>query len=184
MIPNQQLRNNLPPKILILLLNFLQRIRGVNASKKVVFYLGAKLLRFPSNITIGADAIIKSGAHLCACNYSAKISIGLRTTIGFNTYIYSSESIIIGDDCMIAPFVYIVDSNHSTARKSLLNTQPNTTHPIEIGNDVWIGAHSIILPGVKLGTGSIIAAGSIVTKDTEPYSIYAGCPAKKIGDRE
>jgi len=52
-----------------------------------------------------------------------------------------------------------------------------------IGDDVWIGYGSTILTGVKIGNGSIIAAGSIVTRDVEPYSIYAGAPAKKIRDR-
>jgi acetyltransferase-like isoleucine patch superfamily enzyme len=52
-----------------------------------------------------------------------------------------------------------------------------------IGNDVWIGHRSIILSGVKIGDGSIIAAGSLVTKDIAPYSIYAGVPAKKIRNR-
>ena len=52
-----------------------------------------------------------------------------------------------------------------------------------IEDDVWIGYGSIIMSGVKIGTGSIIAAGSLVTKDTAPYSIYGGVPAKKIKDR-
>ncbi len=54
---------------------------------------------------------------------------------------------------------------------------------VEIGDDVWVGYGSIILSGVKVGDGSIIAAGSVVTKEVEPYSIYAGVPAKKIGNR-
>lgn len=54
---------------------------------------------------------------------------------------------------------------------------------IVIEDDVWVGLGSIILSGVKVGTGSIIAAGSVVTKDVEPYSIYGGNPAKKIRDR-
>jgi acetyltransferase-like isoleucine patch superfamily enzyme len=52
-----------------------------------------------------------------------------------------------------------------------------------IGDDVWIGYGSIIMSGVKIGDGSIIAAGSVVTKDVEAYSIYGGNPAKKIKDR-
>lgn len=54
---------------------------------------------------------------------------------------------------------------------------------IEIGDDVWIGYGATVLSGVKIGSGSIIAAGSIVTKDVDPYSIYAGSPARKITDR-
>jgi|ERR1035437_2763527 acetyltransferase-like isoleucine patch superfamily enzyme len=54
---------------------------------------------------------------------------------------------------------------------------------VEIEDDVWVGYGSIILSGVKIGQGSIIAAGSVVTKDIEPFSIYGGIPAKKIGNR-
>jgi acetyltransferase-like isoleucine patch superfamily enzyme len=54
---------------------------------------------------------------------------------------------------------------------------------IVIDDDVWIGFGSIVLGGVRIGEGSIVAAGSVVTKDVEPYSIYAGVPAKKVGDR-
>ncbi|MBS1606937.1 MAG: acyltransferase [Bacteroidetes bacterium] len=52
-----------------------------------------------------------------------------------------------------------------------------------IGNDVWVGYGAIIMSGVHIRDGAIIAAGSVVTKDVEPYSIYAGCPAKKVKDR-
>lgn len=54
---------------------------------------------------------------------------------------------------------------------------------VVVGNDVWIGYGSTVLTGVTIGEGSIIAAGSVVTKDVEPYSIYAGVPAKKVADR-
>ena len=54
---------------------------------------------------------------------------------------------------------------------------------VSISDDVWVGYGSIILSGIKIGQGSIIAAGSVVTKDVEPYSIYAGVPAKKVKDR-
>jgi acetyltransferase-like isoleucine patch superfamily enzyme len=52
-----------------------------------------------------------------------------------------------------------------------------------IGDDVWVGYGAIILSGVTIGEGSIIAAGSLVTKDVEPYSVYAGVPARRMGDR-
>jgi acetyltransferase-like isoleucine patch superfamily enzyme len=65
----------------------------------------------------------------------------------------------------------------------LIKGHPSTKGDILIGNDVWIGFGSIILSGVEIGDGSIIGAGSVVSKDVEPYSIYVGNPAKKIGQR-
>ena len=58
------------------------------------------------------------------------------------------------------------------------------TKQVVIEDDVWIGARSVILPGVKIGTGSIIAVGSVVKKDVEPFSIVAGAPAKLVKKRK
>ena len=157
--------------------------RGVALGRNVMLESEAKLLRFPKNIIIGDDVIIKSGSHLCPCQPSAILKIGARTTIGFNTLIYSSEQILIGDDCMIAPFVYIVDSDHGIDRNILMNRQKNQTEPIIIGSDVWIGAHAVILKGVSLGDGAVVAAGSVVREDVLPYSIVGGVPARVIGER-
>lgn len=60
------------------------------------------------------------------------------------------------------------------------NSEIRDNRPVEIGNDVWIGANAIILPGVKIGDGAVIAAGAVVTKDVEPYAIVGGVPAKII----
>ena len=85
---------------------------------------------------------------------------------------------------MIAPFVYIVDSSHGTKLDSTMNSQPNKTSPIIIEDDVWIGANSTILPGVKIGKGSIVAAGSVVTTDVPENNLYGGVPAKFLKHRE
>jgi acetyltransferase-like isoleucine patch superfamily enzyme len=85
---------------------------------------------------------------------------------------------------MIAPFVYMVDSNHSFDRDTPMNKQPNMPAAIVVEDDVWVGAGAKILAGVTIKTGAIIAAGSVVTKDVGEYEIFAGSPAKKVGDRK
>lgn len=160
------------------------RLRGVGVGNGVILFSGVSLLRYPRNIRLAEDSIIKSGAHLCPCRSDARIDIGARTTIGFNTMLYASNGIVIGADCMIAPFVYIVDSNHGIRRGTTMNRQPVETAPIEIGSDVWIGAHSVILKGVTIGAGAVIAASSVVSKDVASNAIVAGVPAKVIGERE
>jgi acetyltransferase-like isoleucine patch superfamily enzyme len=167
------------------------RIRAAWARRRIGA-LGARvfieqnvgLMRYPRNIQIADDVVIKEGARICACNEHAQIRFGARTTVGYYTYIFASDSITIGEDCLIAPFVYIVDSNHGTRRNELINRQPNICAPITIGNDVWIGAKATVLAGVTIGDGAIIASGAIVNRDVEPYTIVGGSPAKFIGERQ
>jgi carbonic anhydrase/acetyltransferase-like protein (isoleucine patch superfamily) len=182
--PNQQLRSHFRPTFLHRLRRLWHSLRGVALGRDVLVDANVKLLRYPRRISIGSDVILKSGSHLCPCNESAAVSIGSRTTIGFHTLIYASGRIEIGEDCMIAPFVYIVDSDHGMSRQEPMNRQRNQALPIHIGSDVWIGAHAVILKGVNIGTGAVIAAGSVVREDVPPYSIAGGVPARIIGERE
>lgn len=182
--PNEQLRRHLPPVWLLRLRVLWHRMRGVKISKDVVLLCRAMLLRYPKNIKLNSAVIIKSGAHICPCNATAEVTIGARTSIGFHTFIYSTSEIEIGEDCMVASFVYIVDSDHGIRKDLLMNRQANRSRPIRIGNDVWIGAHAVILSGVTIGNGAIIAAGAVVREDVAPYAIVGGVPAKVIGARE
>jgi acetyltransferase-like isoleucine patch superfamily enzyme len=151
---------------------------GVHIDRNVEFQ------RFPKNIFIGSEVVIKEGARICSCNESAQIHIGDRTTIGYHTFIFSSEMIEIGQDCLIAPFVYLVDSNHQIAKGIKINSQPNETAPIRIGNDVWIAGNVTILKGVVIEDGAVIAANSVVNQTVPAYEIWGGSPAKKIGERK
>jgi len=151
--------------------------KGVYLDKNV------KFSRYPSNIKIGSNVVVKEGAHICSCNKDALVSIGDRTTIGYYVFIFSSSGVFIGNDCLIAPFVYIVDSNHQTDKRWKINQQLNISESIYIGDDVWIASNVTILKGVKIGTGAIVAANSVVNTDIPEYAIYGGSPAKKIGER-
>jgi acetyltransferase-like isoleucine patch superfamily enzyme len=181
---NSQLRKHARNGLLYRIVRLAQKSRGATIGQGTLLSPMAKLLRYPRQITIGKEAIVKSGAHLCPCRQEARLSIGDRTTIGFYTLIYASEEIQIGSDCMIAPFVYIVDSDHGLDRALPMNQQGNRTSPIRIGSDVWIGAHAVILKGVNIGGGAVIAAGSVVREDVPPYTIAGGVPARKIGERK
>ena len=86
---------------------------------------------------------------------------------------------------MLANDVYIIggDHNYRTAGIPTVFNGRDSMVKTSIGSDVWIGARSIIMTGIKIGDGAIVAAGSVVTKDLEPFCIYGGVPAKKIKDR-
>jgi len=181
---NNQLRNHLK-------FTFLHKIRQLilgakleSMGKNVFIEKNVKVLRFPKNVTIGNSVVLKEGARICSCNENAFVSIGENTTFGYHSFLFSSESIEIGTNCLIAPFVYIVDSDHNIEKGKLINEQPNTTAPIKIGNDVWIGTGSKILKGVTIEDGAVIAAGSLVKSDVKAYEIHGGVPAKKISDRK
>ena len=109
-------------------------------------------------------------------------------TIGRNTYMNESliqcaNSISIGDDCAIAGDVLIQDTDFHPILGDDGKPKP-ISKPIKIGNKVWICAKAIILKGVSIGDGAIIAAGAVVTKDVEPYTIVGGNPAKLIRKRK
>ncbi len=183
-LTNKQLRAHMPSFAARWLRWLWHRMRGAVLGKGVSIFSGVQLLRYPKNIKIDLNAVVKSGSHLCACNQDAYVVVGARTTIGFHTFIYASSRIVIGADCMIAPFVYIVDSDHGTSAGIPMNQQPNITNSIHIGNDVWIGAHAVILSGVTIADGAIIAAGSVVRENVHRDTIVGGIPAKIIGVRK
>jgi acetyltransferase-like isoleucine patch superfamily enzyme len=111
------------------------------------------------------------------------ITIGNYCRINENVYLEGAK---IGNYVMIAPNVAIYSSSHiflNTNIPMILQGQSKKA-PCVIEDDVWIGRNVIIMPGLKIHTGSIIGAGSVVTKDVLPYSIVAGIPAKLIRKRK
>ena len=89
---------------------------------------------------------------------------------------------------MIGSQVLIIDHAHGEGNVDMLQAPIDrklfSKGPIVIEDNVWIGINAIILKGVRIGEGAVIAAGAIVTKDCEPYGVYAGIPAKKVGVRQ
>lgn len=144
-------------------------------------------------ISIGKNSHIHG--HLSTMGHGGEIKIGDDCFVGPQTNIWSSLSIHIGDRVLVSHGVNIFDTNsHSTSaenrsihfKNTILYGQPETLSDVEEGavkiyDDVWIGFNSAIMKGVSLGTGSIVAACSVVTKDVEPFTIVAGNPAKPIG---
>ena len=112
------------------------------------------------------------------------VIIGERSGIGENSILCGK--VIIGKDVMIGPELICYTTNHKTSdvNKPMIDQGFDEMKPIIIANDVWIGGRVIILGGVKIGEGSIIGAGSVVTHDVEPYTIVAGNPAKVIRKRK
>jgi len=105
----------------------------------------------------------------------AKIQIGHRCSIGDRTEIHAGKNVSIGNEVIIAWDCVVMDRDyHSTANGLEIGK------PVIIENRVWIGCRSMLLKGITIGEGAVIAAGSVITKDVPPYTLVAGNPAKEI----
>ena len=114
--------------------------------------------------------------------FSPFIRVGHNSMLGENCRIYSG--VVIGDNVLMGPDVKIYTKNHVIKNRYMpIYQQGDVFKKVIIGNDVWIGANSIILPGVTIGNGVVIGAGSIVTKSVDDYLIVCGNPAKIKGAR-
>lgn len=113
------------------------------------------------------------------CDVGHNIHIGRNFRMNFDCVLLDSADITIGDDVMIGPRVQIITPNHSMdpMRRRVMSTLAS---PVTIGNDVWVGAGAIILPGTRIGDGTVIAAGAVVRGDVPGGEVYGGVPAKSI----
>jgi len=147
------------------------------------FYAGYPLtLKSPANIFIGNNFTSMGINYLYADK--GKIIIGDNCSLNTNVLIGASiGKIIIGSNVMIGPNVVIRAANHGTKRKSAMRFQKHKYGEIIIEDDVWIGSNAVITSGVNLATGTVVGAGAVVTKSSEPYSIIGGVPAGKISER-
>lgn len=111
------------------------------------------------------------------------IEIGSRVQINEECWIRNAT---IGNTVMIAPRVMILVSGHNTERTDIpmMDQGPRRYPQTVIEDDVWIGAQALILPGIRIGRGAIVAAGAVVTKDVEPYAVVGGNPARLIKYRK
>lgn len=133
--------------------------------------------------------IFKSSGSTFNINRGAYFGTGINLSIGCNSSIgrdcQLANDVTIGDDVMMAPEVIIFSVSHETSDTSMpMRLQGNKSpNPVNIDNDVWIGQRAIILPGITIGKGAIIASGAVVTKDVPDFAVVGGNPAKVIKTR-
>lgn len=142
-------------------------------------FLPFKLQLFAS---CGKNVIIGKGGSFTYSN----IHVGNNVFIGGNAmFMCTRAKIILGNNIMFGPHVFIITGGHrmDIVGRYMTSIRDNEKRPeddrdVIIQDDVWVGANSIILRGVTIGEGSVVAAGSVVTKDVIPYSVVGGSPAK------
>lgn len=162
------LRFSLPLYFVLLFTNWLPdtvlflRMRGFLAS--FFFRKCGKNLRLGRNITF---------------YNSSNIKLGNDIYIALGCWFLGAEEIKIDDEVMFGPYCVVVDSNHTILDCSYRYGLPSNGK-ISVGFGSWIGAHSTILPNLKIGKGVLVAANSVVNRDIDNYQIVGGVPAKSI----
>ena len=131
--------------------------------------------------SVGSGVKILSGVMI----YSPEnVTIGPNTVINIRTILDGNGVLSIGRNVMIGPDVKIFSANHAFGSTQTPMIEQGIIHgEVVIEDDVWLGASAIIVAGVRVGKGSIVAAGSVVTKSVDDYSIVGGSPAKLIRRR-
>ncbi len=134
-----------------------------------------------NGMAVGKDPKVEPGVIFMGHD---KISLGDDFTCSFGATFRAVESEIrIGNQVNVGPMAAVIGGNHGTDPDRPMQEQPHLSKPVIIGNDVWVGTGSIILPGVTISDGAVIAAGSVVTRDVEKMTIVAGKPAQKVRER-
>ena len=159
----------------------MRSIIGAIANKIIEFADWYRIANYTKRIQ-GKD--YKLGSKVYVSN-PQNIYIGERTYInGGMLYATPNARIEIGKDCLISYNVHIrTDMHNYMDSDKCINQQGTTERDVIIEDDVWVGYGVTIMPGVRVAKGSVIGAGAVLTKSTEPYSVYAGVPAQKIKRR-
>lgn len=165
--------------------------------RKIYFtFLGMKIgngstfsklfVTWPHKVLIGSNSILEQGVflkHDGIWSATPSILIGNNVFIGRNCEFNIKEKIVIGDNCLIGANSIFIDHDHGFKKGELMKKQKCLSSPIILEEDIWVGANVVVLKGVRIHKGAILAAGAVVNKDVGPYEIWGGIPAKKIGDR-
>ena len=145
---------------------------------KFVLIKGRPALQINGDITIGDQVRIWSTVNRTrlSVGHGARIEVGANTRLNGPT-ISAQTEVIIGKNCRIAPHVIVMDGDFHDVND---RTSDGKSARIVIGDGAWLATRSMVLKGVTVGEGAIVAAGTVVTKDVPPYTVVAGVPAKVI----
>jgi len=161
---------------------FLSPIFWKQISQIIAMFITNNVLAIRQLGAMGEGTVIKPSASLA---HPENIFLGKGCDINRYVHLWAgpNSKIIIGDYSGVSPHSFITSDNHGIRKGELFQFQKGVEADVIIGKDVWIGAHAVILPGVNIGDGAVVAAGAVVTNDVAANAIFGGVPAKKIGER-
>lgn len=184
-----------------ILVKFILYCRGIHVGKR--FYIEGipKLRGDLKNITIGNDVKIMgdcdirtrengtivigdgckidTNVRLIAAN-DATLTIGRETNIACYSVFNCGANVTIGQKVMISGFVYVQSSNHGMQKDMFIKDQKHTYGEIILDDDVWLGSHVSVLPGVYIKKGAVVGSHGVVTRNVEEYEVVVGVPAKHL----
>jgi acetyltransferase-like isoleucine patch superfamily enzyme len=130
-----------------------------------------------TDLEVGDDFKVWSGHRKTLISGWGRIRIGDRVFVNSGTVLLAVEEIVIGDDVAFANEAYVMDSNSHG-----LEGRAHVQAPVHVGDGTWVGARAIVLPGVTIADGCVVAAGAVVREDCEADALYAGVPARRVAD--
>ena len=160
------------------------RMLGMKIGKKTI--LGKIQASWPHAVELGGNCKIDDAVHFKVegpYRPENRIQISDGVWIGAGCEFNIQQSVQIGEGTLIAAGCRFIDNNHGVQGDLPIRSQSNTSTPIQIGKNCWLGANVIVLEGVTLGDGVIVGAGAVVTKDVPPQTVVAGVPARILRSR-
>lgn len=139
-----------------------------------------------SLIEIGENCVVDSFVKIKPAGGSGNVTIGPDCHINSGCVLYTGNGIVLGRGCLIAANCTLAPTNHAFGRRELLILEQGfapSKGGIVLEDDVWVGSNSVLLDGVHVERGAVIGAGSVVRGRLNAYGIYAGAPARLIGER-
>jgi len=125
---------------------------------------------------IGGGVLIKPGVHV---KYPWRLTVGHDCWIGERAWIDNMEDVTLASDVVVSQGAYLCTGNHDWADSAM----PLAPRAIVVEHGAWIGAFAKVAPGTTIGAGSVLSLGAVALSDTEPWGIYAGNPAVRVGTR-
>jgi acetyltransferase-like isoleucine patch superfamily enzyme len=158
------------------------RLRGASLGEKSRIGEACKITR-PWCLLAGERIQFEQNVYIKIVSAQARISLGKEVFIGAGAELDISHSLTLGNHVLIAPGCFITDHDHKRGAHAGIAEQGCVSAPVVIEDDVWLGAHAVVLPGTRIGRGAIVGANAVVTHDVDPMTIVAGVPARSIGKR-
>jgi len=159
-------------------------LRGARIGRKVRIGPRCTFER-PWCLTLAERVCVEEGVYIKVTSDDAEVRVGAYSFLGRGTELDVAREVRIGSHSLVAPGCFVTDHGHAFRQASRrIDEQGCETEPVRIGDDVWLGAGTVVLMGTTIGDGAVVGAGSVVRKEVPAYGVFAGAPARPVGRRE